>query len=112
VAYVASKQLSAARYTDNANHDVYTCPSQRRTIVKGLLLYNSHAGAAFCTMLILKSGITNAGAQVYYMAAAGSAGDGISVQPWFVLEVGDVLRFKWSTTDGGYVVVSGAELEL
>lgn len=105
-----SKQLAAATIGDGSVHNLYTVPSGFRTIVKGITVYNATATACGVTLEV-KSGATLLALFNVWTKGAGVDGDTTILEPWIVLEAGQTLAVGFCSS-GGYITVSGAELEL
>lgn len=112
MAYVASALLFGGKFTDAASHTVYTTPLQKRTIVKSVLVRNLASAAAHIAVNFKGAGINDVGSMLIYLAATGSDGDSKSVDLWNVMVSGTTIQIAWSNASGGFVAISGAELEL
>lgn len=87
---------------------LYTVPTGKRSIVKGLQMTNTNAAANF-TAIEVYSGATLLGFWREYMAAGGVTGDSITKELWLVLNAGQALKAV-SHAASVSVIVSGAEL--
>jgi hypothetical protein len=107
---VHSTQLAVGSYTTGSYHTVYTVPSLKRTILKGVWLRNTA-----CSANIVKINVhTVGGTDVYFyvnLVLSGSAGDSTFLNLWVVLNPGDVLKVQ-PTVSSVEAVFSGAELDL
>lgn len=112
MAYVASSLLYGAEIADASSHVVYTVPLQRRTIVKTVNVRSLITSASHVSISFKDSGITYTGAFFIYTAAAGSQGDCVFQELWAVLNPGTTITVQWAAAAGGFVMISGAELEL
>lgn len=105
---VHSKQLGTASALGTALTTIYTCPTNKRTIVKSLVVYNGAAGANVVTWE-LKAGSTLLATWNTHLAATGAAGDTVYEAPWIVMNAADLLQ-AIASASGVRLVVSGAEL--
>lgn len=107
---VHSTQLGAKQGITTAGYTLYTVPSGKRTIWKGVTIYNASGSAQGVTIEVqLVDG--DVIYQTYQLAAAGSDGDSINAQTWVVLNAGDSLAVSIAHNSVA-VIVSGAELIL
>lgn len=105
---VHSTQLGYGVALSTGVHSIYTVPSGKRTIVKGILLQNLGAGTNRVVLNLVRAG----GGTVQWgvtLGANASATESMNYQTWFVMNEGDELQVDpiSYTLD---VLVSGAEL--
>lgn len=107
---VHSTQLGYNNALGTVLTTLYTAPSGKRTIVKGIQIYNGAAAANQVTVEV-----TNAGGLVVtfniHLGATGSATDTQLIDLWMVMNAGDSLKMVAGSA-GVRVLVSGAELNL
>jgi hypothetical protein len=107
---VRSKQLGIANPITTSGNNIYTCPSNTRTIVKSIYLENLHS-AAQRVVVALTSGATTLVQLVVTPGAVNSATETAFLNVWLVMEAGQVLNIK-PLLGNIECVVSGAELPL
>ena len=107
---VHSTRLGAGSALGTGPTTLYTVPSNKRTILKSLMVRNTSSSANGGYLEVAFSGGPTIAWWVS-VAADGSAGGSVQVDLWLVLNVGDVV--KWAShAAGADVVISGAELSL
>lgn len=107
---VVSNLLAATSFSDALEHDLYTTPAGRRTIVKSIQVTGA-AGAASHATFTVKNGSTGLSIFLADLGASGANGQSAYLFPWVVLPPGYRLSIKFSAS-GGWVTVSGSELVL
>jgi len=106
---VRSTQLGIADGVTAGDHDLYTVPSGRRTILKTLQVRNNTAGAITWSWYIKPTG----GGRIDFflpMPASPGAGSTATLNLWTVLNAGDVLGVTGVAGSGIDCIASGAEL--
>lgn len=107
---VHSKRLGSSIAVGATDVTLYTVPSGKRTIVKGVQMQNLGATACRGTLKVY-NGATQIMQYATPLAAVGSDGNSDTRQIWLVMNAGEAL--KCNCTAGTIVVcASGAELTL
>lgn len=107
---VRSTQLGIANPVTTSGNNIYTVPSNTRTIVKSIYIENLHS-AAQRIVISVKSGSTNLVQLVVTPGAVNSATETSFLNVWLVMNAGQVLNIL-PVLGNCEVVVSGAELPL
>jgi hypothetical protein len=104
-----STQLGANAAVSTSEVVLYTCPSDKRTILKGITINNGAASTNKTTILFRRAG-SPYGYLKYYPTAANSAGDTIVATPWIVIKPNDTISAEAASSSVG-IILSGAELD-
>lgn len=107
---VRSKQLGGGAFASGSYHHVYTVPTGYRTILKGIWVRNTFAGANIGKVNL----DTVAFGNVYFyfpLVTSGSSGDSQFLNLWVVLEAGDVINIE-PTQNNVEAIFAGSELLL
>ena len=107
---VHSNLLFSGSFGDSSTHTLYTVPTGKRTIVKSIVPRNAGSSAG-AVVIGLKNGATSEGNFGIWCTASGTNGDSAVVLPWIVLQVGWSLTVSFPTGSGGWITVSGSELD-
>jgi hypothetical protein len=107
---VHSTQLGAKAGMATTLVTVYTVPSGKRTIVKGIWVRNAGAAATVCDVNLALSGGPSPSFFIA-LAATPAAGSTVFLPVWIVLNAGDVIKAAMNAGTGD-LIVAGAELTL
>lgn len=107
---VHSTRLVGQTGLTSGTTNLYTVPAGKRTIVKSILVVNADAAAKRIVLKAMASGVDFC-FWVFYCTAVATNGEQQFMEPWTVLNAGEVIRLVAAGT-GCTVVISGAELTL
>ena len=91
-----------------ALHTIYTVPSNKRTILKSITLWNNFAATNRVVVELVLGGVTVVVLDPV-LASTGSAGDSYIAAPWIVMNAGDTIQVAPQSHPAD-VTASGAEL--
>lgn len=103
-----STQLGHAAALGTTDSTVYTVPASTRTILKSVVAYNLSGSASWVLLTFSNSGGT-IGYLFGTMAAGAAAGSCLILEPWIVLNAGDVVKAHCETGTCS-LILSGAAL--
>lgn len=108
---VASKRLGESTGIGTGNVTLYTCPSNHRTIVKSIIVFNT-SGAGTTVQVNIFNGTSQLFGYEFELGARHTATASKEDTPWLVLNAGESLRINCNTAAGAQAAASGAELLL